>query len=370
MNTNSQPPFRLMSASLKLCKWLGLWHDANLDKPCWQTVFLILCLLFWYILPGYMYIVRGEKMLQDLLKPILEVFSMAVIVLRCLIHMINRQSVQECFADLQNAISKFKNSPYEDVQRILRHLLKSADYIVKFYVSIVFVQASLYGFLSAALTTFKYCTSDEIIQLPSAVMDADYVLFDHTVNYWIWLPVTIVSLIIEYLMMISISAQECLFWNLLHHISSLFKIVHLEIARLDQYKDPKVLSPLLALWYCACIAQTCYLLFFISMVNDVVVVASMIFVLQYVVFLIFSFSMLGAELMEESARVSDAIYNTQWYNRMAAERRLLLFMKMRADRPVGITAAKFFYVNRSTFAEAMKSAFSFFTIMQQFYGDK
>ncbi|EAT32572.1 AAEL015286-PA [Aedes aegypti] len=239
MNTNSQPPFRLMSASLKLCKWLGLWHDANLDKPCWQTVFLILCLLFWYILPGYMYIVRGEKMLQDLLKPILEVFSMSVIVLRCLIHMINRQSVQECFADLQNAISKFKNSPYEDVQRILRHLLKSADYIVKFYVSIVFVQAGLYGFLSAALTTFKYCTSNEIIQLPSAVMDADYVLFDHTVNYWIWLPVTIVSLIIEYLMLGSISAQECLFWNLLHHISSLFKIVHLEIARLDQYKDPK-----------------------------------------------------------------------------------------------------------------------------------
>ncbi|XP_021694420.1 odorant receptor Or2 isoform X2 [Aedes aegypti] len=101
-----------------------------------------------------------------------------------------------------------------------------------------------------------------------------------------------------------------------------------------------------------------------------VVIASMIFVLQYTIFLIFSFSMLGAEVMEESARVSDAVYNSNWYMRMPAERRLLWFMKLRSDRPVGITAVKFFFVNRSTFAEAMKTAFSFFTIMRRFYGEE
>ncbi|EAT37618.1 AAEL010410-PA [Aedes aegypti] len=247
----------------------------------------------------------------------------------------------------------------------------------------------------AALITYQYCTSDEMIQLPSAVMDADYVLFDHTVNYWNWILVTFVSVIVQYLMLGSVSAQECLFWNLLHHVSCLFKIVRLEIARLDQYTDPNqfterlasivsthevcfkcarclenVLNPLLALWYCTCIVQTCYLLFVVSMIDDMVVIASMIFVLQYTIFLIFSFSMLGAELMEESARVSDAVYNSNWYMRMPAERRLLWFMKLRSDRPVGITAVKFFYVNRSTFAEAMKTAFSLFTIMRRFYGEE
>ncbi|EJY57872.1 AAEL017534-PA [Aedes aegypti] len=395
MTTKRMPPFRLMSASLKLCKWLGLWHEVNLSSPCWQTVFIMCSILFWFILPGCLYITRGEKTLRDLLKSILEVFAMSVIVSRLMVHMFNRKKLQACFVDLREAISTFENYPHENVQRILRHLLKSADYLVKIYVSIVFIQASVYGVVPAVLTTYQYCTSDEIIRLPSAVMDADYILFDHTTSYWIWMLVTIVSLIVEYLMLGSVSAQECLFWNLLHHTSCLFKMVCLEIARLDQYTDPNqfrerlacivpihevcfkcarclenVLNPLLALWYCTCIVQTCYLLFAISMIDDIVVIASMMFVLQYTVFLIFSFSMLGAELMEESARVSEAVYNTHWYMRKATESRLLLFIMMRTNRPVGIRAAKFFFVNRSTFADAMKTAFSYFTIMQRFYGEK
>ncbi|XP_029722550.2 odorant receptor 67c-like [Aedes albopictus] len=206
---------------------------------------------------------------------------------------------------------------------------------------------------------------------------------------------TVVSITVQYLMLGTVAAQECLFWNLLHHISCLFRIVRLEVARLDQYTDPKqfterlacivsthevcfrcarcledVLYPLLALWYSTCILQTCYIMFVVTVIDDLVIIASMVFVLQYTVFLIFSFSMLGAELMDESARVSDAIYNTHWHLRMATERRLLLFMLMRSDRPVGITAAKFFYLNRSTFAVAMKTAFSFFTIMRRFYEEE
>lgn len=58
-----------------------------------------------------------------------------------------------------------------------------------------------------------------------------------------------------------------------------------------------------------------------------------------------------SQFILQSARVSDAVYNSNWYMRMPAERRLLWFMKLRSDRPVGITAVKFFFVNRSTFAE-------------------
>lgn len=164
-----------MSASLKLCKWFGLWNESNLSRPCWQTVFVIFCLLFWYILPGYLYIARGEKTLQTLLKPIIEIFAMSVITIRCIYHIFNRKNLQECFVDLQEAISAFKNCPYEDVRRTLKHLHKSAHYVVKIYVSIVFIQASAYGVVPAALITYQYCTSDEMIQLPSAVMDAEWV---------------------------------------------------------------------------------------------------------------------------------------------------------------------------------------------------
>lgn len=103
----------------------------------------------------------------------------------------------------------------------------------------------------------------------------------------------------------------------------------------------------------------------------------MAFILQYTVFLIFSFSMLGTELMDavsqhiyvfnpyvnytllhripQSSLISEAIYNTKWYEWAAPERRLLLFMLMRSDRVVAISAAKFFHLNRATFGVVLRN---------------
>ncbi|XP_065080113.1 putative odorant receptor 85e [Ochlerotatus camptorhynchus] len=256
----------------------------------------------------------------------------------------------------------------------------------------VYFQASTYGWVPLITTTFRYSIGKEPLELPSTVLEANFIIFDQFANFWVWLPTMFTSVMVQYCMLTLMSSNECLFWNLLHHVSCLFKIVRMEIARLNDYKDPvafkeqlaviaevhevcfrsarrleSVLSPVMALLYCSCIFQTCYLMFIVSVIDDLFLLASMVFLLQYTVFLIFAFSMLGTELMEESASISTAIYNTQWYERAAAERRLLLFMQMRSNRVVAISAAKFFYLTRSTFGRAMRTAFSFFTIMQQFY---
>ncbi|XP_062538318.1 odorant receptor 67c-like [Armigeres subalbatus] len=258
----------------------------------------------------------------------------------------------------------------------------------------VFFQAVSYGWLPATLTIVRYAFGGkESVELPSTVLEADFIVFDHKANFWIWLPTMIISIVVQYVMLTYMSVSECLHWNLLHHVSCLFKIVRQEISRLNDYKSPEVfkeqlgaivevhevcfrsarrlesvLSPVMALLYCSCIFQICYVMFVVSMVDDLVLIASMAFVLQYTVFLIFSFSMLGTELVEASASVSDAIYNTKWYGRAAADSRLLLLMLMRSNRVVAITAAKFFYLNRSTFGVTLKTAFSYFTLMRRVFG--
>nr|XP_029722549.1 odorant receptor 49b-like [Aedes albopictus] len=125
----------------------------------------------------------------------------------------------------------------------------------------------------------------------------------------------------------------------------------------------------MALLYCSCIFQTCYIMFVVSVIDDLFLLASMAFVLQYTVFLILSFSMLGTELMDASSSISNAIYNTKWYEWPAPQRRLVFFMLMRSDRVVAISVAKFFHLSRSTFGVAMKTAFSYFTLMQRFLGE-
>lgn len=221
-----------------------------------------------------------------------------------------------------------------------------------------------------------------------------YVFFDHLSSFSAWLPSSLISVSVQFMMVISITASECLLWNLLHHVSCLFRIVRYEISRLDGSSDRKtfrkqfveiisahntayrcarrlesILSPVVGMLYCSCIFQTCYVLFVTSVVDDPMLMASMIFILQYTTFLIFSFSMLGTELMGEvrgtqlllsiatkqafffqSALVSKAIYtSTRWYEWSVDKRRLVLFVQMRADRITGITASKFFYLTRPTF---------------------
>ncbi|XP_058839791.1 odorant receptor 49b-like [Topomyia yanbarensis] len=394
MLVGRKQPFRMMSSTVQLCKFAGLWDEKNQRKAPWQAVFIAFSLIFWYILPSVAFIIRNEKNITFQLKPILELFAMNVFTVRLLVHLLYRETLQLCYHEMQHVFSDFEDNPDEDVRSILKHLLKSADWLTKYYTCGVMLQASIYGWVPAILTIIRYMISADPPELPSTVLEADFIFFDHKSNFWMWLPSMITSLIVQYMMLTAMSANECLLWNLLHHVSCAFKIIGMEISKLNQWKDPvqwrrkfavivenhevcyrsvrhleNALRPVMAILYCSCVLQTCYIMFVVSMVKDYILIGSMVFVLNYTIFMIFSFSMLGTELMDASASVSNAIYNTCWYERSDVERRSLLFMQMRSQREATISAAKFFYITRGTFAGAMKSAFSYFTIMQQFYGE-
>nr|XP_029722568.1 uncharacterized protein LOC115263418 [Aedes albopictus] len=357
-SSSKKPAFSMMSTNVRLCRAVGLWYDPTHWRFTWQTVFIISTQVLWFMLPTVAFMIRREKTFAVQLKPILEIVEIGVIVFRTSAHWNGRRLLTNCFDDLRKTFGRFSGSAHEDIRRTLRHLDQSADYLVKIYV-------------------------------------LSYVFFDHLSTFSIWLPSSLISVTVQFMMVISTTASECLLWNLLHHTSSLFRIVRYELSRLDGFAEwepfrnqfaaianahdvafrctqrlESVLSPVLAMLYCSCVFQTCYVVFVASVVEDPIVIASMIFILQYTTFLIFSFSMLGTELMEQSSLVSNAVYTTtRWYDWSVDKRRLLLFVQMRADRTTGITAAKFFHLTRPTFGMAMRTAFSFFTIMQRFYGD-
>lgn len=69
------------------------------------------------------------------------------------------------------------------------------------------------------------------------ILPNSYVLFDHQSNFWIWLPTLIVSVAVQYGMIIGITANETFCWNLIHHVSCLFKIVSARVARLDEFEE-------------------------------------------------------------------------------------------------------------------------------------
>ncbi|XP_053698493.1 odorant receptor 49b-like [Sabethes cyaneus] len=148
----------------------------------------------------------------------------------------------------------------------------------------------------------------------------------------------------------------------------------------------RAFSPLLLLLYGSCIASLCTTMMVLTIVsrkhfNENMnnktefsgkagggqLLVKMIVSVWYTFFLIFSFSMLGTELTEASSSIADAVYETCWYNRPVNEQRLLMIVMLRSQRGAYLTATKFFVVNRASFAMAIESAYSYFTILRQFF---
>lgn len=67
-------------------------------------------------------------------------------------------------------------------------------------------------------------------------MRISYLLFDVEHNFWLWLPVTLLTILATFNMAATVVATDSFNWCTLYHISCLFKIVQMKIGRLDDYR--------------------------------------------------------------------------------------------------------------------------------------
>lgn len=169
------PPssFSIMSANVRLCRAVGLWYDLTHWRFTWQPIFVILSQVFWFMIPTVAFMIQREKIFAVQLKPILEIVEIGMIVFRTTAHWYGRRSLTNCFDDLHKAFEQFSVSAHEDIRRTLRHLQRSASYLVKIYVFVVLFQALSYGPLATFITIVRYCRSDETLVLTSPVLEAE-----------------------------------------------------------------------------------------------------------------------------------------------------------------------------------------------------
>ncbi|XP_058839802.1 odorant receptor 22c-like [Topomyia yanbarensis] len=304
-----------------------------------------------------------------------------------------RPRLERIFGEIQSVLKKCSLDTHHDVQTTLRHLQTSSDLVIKGYLSLEMFSLTVYCAIPTIVTIFKYATTGIVPALPN-MLEADFVLFDYTSNFWIWLPVALFSdVIIVYNTIVAV-IQDSFFWCLLHHVSGVFKIIRMQIVQLDEFQEAEqfqeklseivqmqgvayrsakelktTLSSLLLLLYGACMLILCMTMMVLTIASgDTDLLSKMGVIVYFIFFQIFSFSMLGTELMTACSAIADAIYDTNWYKRSVPEQRNIQFVLMRSQRMATLTAANFFGVNRATFAMTIRSAFSYFTVLRQFYG--
>ncbi|XP_075972427.1 odorant receptor 4-like [Anticarsia gemmatalis] len=75
----------------------------------------------------------------------------------------------------------------------------------------------------------------------------------------------------------------------------------------------------------------------------------------------------GDNIMRSSMEVSDAIYNSEWYNIDAKERRNFLLVLIRAQKPSKISAYGFFDFNLMAYTSILSTSWSYFALLKTVY---
>ncbi|XP_038104639.1 odorant receptor Or2 [Culex quinquefasciatus] len=210
-----------------------------------------------------------------------------------------------------------------------------------------------------------------------------------------WLGTSFITTIVGAIVIISGAALDCFSWGLLYRISELFQIVAMRIRCLDEFKETEkfhveltnlidvqelanrsarkmenFLSELVLYLFGVCICVLCAIMLVLSMSNvDHQLLLSMGIALWYVLFQLFSYSMLGTALITASTSVAEAIYETKWYERINSEQRNILFVLMRSQKMVPLTVGKSLTVHRATFGAVLRSAFSYYSVLRQLYNE-
>lgn len=71
----------------------------------------------------------------------------------------------------------------------------------------------------------------------------------------------------------------------------------------------------------------------------------------------------GQTLMDKSSDISEAVYETKWYEKTGKIRESLCLMLLRSQRPLSLKAAGLKVMSLATFLGVMSTAYSYFTLL-------
>ncbi|XP_077294915.1 odorant receptor 67c-like [Arctopsyche grandis] len=79
---------------------------------------------------------------------------------------------------------------------------------------------------------------------------------------------------------------------------------------------------------------------------------------------LFMFAKYGQQIMTESSEIADAAFECTWNNYGKTFRKMLVLILQRAQKPVGLTVGKFYYISMERFAKICSAAASYFTVLR------
>ncbi|XP_021191840.3 odorant receptor 4 [Helicoverpa armigera] len=107
--------------------------------------------------------------------------------------------------------------------------------------------------------------------------------------------------------------------------------------------------------------------FNLMVIENLAVMAPFTSFLTFGLLQVFFYCYYGDYVMRSSIGVGDAVYNSRWYETGAPERKYLLIVLLRSQKPCRLSAYGFTDINLTAFTRILSTSWSYFALLRQMY---
>ncbi|XP_053679716.1 odorant receptor 4-like [Anopheles nili] len=339
--------------------------------------------------PQFTYLLVDTKNLIEFVAVLVPITEILLTNLKMIICNVKRAKIISLINQLQTEWTEFQKSDSAEISKLVKQTAKKSRIFVIIYTA------------SFVLICVEYAS------LPLFKLVYHRVFSSHDTNYTTTLPYMastesstsftltyIFILVAVYILALTLSGFDSLFATLAMHITTMFKFLKIEIDQLeldlraglpskdlhakmkriilkhksnlsliDQLEDG--FSFYLMVQFLTSSIVVCVVLYELTIVfgwNEDTV--KTITYLPGAILQLYLFCWYAQNITDEARLVADHIYNIPWYLSDPALQKTILTFMVKAQKPAGVTASKFYMVTLQSFQRISSTSYSYFTLLQ------
>ncbi|XP_019561175.3 odorant receptor 63a [Aedes albopictus] len=372
-----------LQVGLQLLTWIGL--QGTNRKRIWRYYFIVGWLLGNVILPKAL-LGSGDEGFDSLVRSLAEMAFFSDVCIAVGIFVTRLRHFERMVQILKEIFDRYETKEcVEEIRRFNRRM----DIFAKSYIA--YIGMLVFLFFIPSIVWNLYMTI-----FVSPAHRSSYVLLMEVQYFYLDIRHNFVHYLLYFVLCgaatLCSAYQSCIkgtiFLTALQYGAKLFELLHLRISRLDEVEAgdrrreelrriielhnmtlkytellEETITFIMINQVLNCMAIWCMFMVYLSSNYGPngfnVAVLFVVFIVEMVVYCVS-----GTHLSENAFKVGSAIYHYPWYLEPADMQRDLRFMIQRAQRPCGITAAKFYFVNIERLGILVQASYSYYLLLK------
>ncbi|XP_052863138.1 odorant receptor 4-like [Anopheles cruzii] len=343
-------------------------------------------------IPQLVYMFLDTESLHEFVTVLVPFTEIALTIVKMVLCNVKRSEIISLINQVQTEWMEYESSMRSEIGELVAATTKKVRLFTIIYTLLFGVLGLEFGLLPVTrliyYKVFGSGTTNYTITLPYT--QRSFYSIEGTTSFTItyfWIIVAV------YLLVMSLSALDCVFDTLAMHITGLFKLLNAEVDQMSvelragvDAKQMRQTFKRLVLkhkTYLALIdrledAFSVYMIF--QFVTSSIVICVVLYQFTTVfgwngetiktstylpgaIIQLYVFCWYAEEMTEEAAMVADHIYNIPWYLGDIRLQKMFLTLMVKAQKPTGVTAGKFYLITLQSFQQIIRASYSYFTLL-------